>query len=271
MYPAWPVSNSGSCRCLSPEAQEFTGSVRLRWLRTGWESLPRSYARRSVASCAWLMLQKLLRSRRSFYLFTSWMRVLPSVSSSDGLLDVVLTLEVGTHVANSVTLQTFTLNGTLPGLRVRAGDRLRVLFQNRLPAQPNSKRVHNEFGYVDESNLHWHGLHVPGELPSDDTKLVVGPGQEFQYETLLREDHMPGTHWIHPHRHGSSALQVGCGAALALIVEDPANSLPAQVASAEEVVMVVQDLALVELSRIARQSGTRLCGPTPAGDPQTLC
>ena len=200
------------------------------------------------------------------------MKVLPSVSSSNGVLDVVLTLEAASHVANSIQFQTFMLNGTLPGptIRVKAGDRMRILFQNRLPAQPNAKKVHNEFGYVDESNLHFHGLHVHGDLPSDDTKLVVGPGEVFQYETTLPDDHMPGTNWIHPHRHGSSALQVGGGAALALIVEDPDNSLPEQVANAEEVLMVVQDLALTELSRIAQRSGDSLVWSTPAGDQPDL-
>ena len=50
------------------------------------------------------------------------------------------------------------------------------------------------------------------------------------YQTSLPDDHMAGTHWLHPHRHGSTALQVAGGAALALIVEDaPGTLLPAGV------------------------------------------
>jgi len=194
------------------------------------------------------------------------------VSSSGGLLDVVLTLEAASVAIDSMALGIFTLNGTLPGptLRIKAGDRVRILFKNLLPAQPNARRQHNEFGYVDESNLHFHGLHVPGDLPSDDTKLVVGPGGEFQYETVLPQYHMPGTNWIHPHRHGSSALQVGGAAALALIVDDPPGSLPNEVANAEEVLLVVQDLALQELSRIAQRSGDSLVWSAPAGNPPDL-
>ena len=195
------------------------------------------------------------------------MRQPESVRSVGGVLDEVLTLEVGSHVANEVPLRAFAFNGTLPGptLRVKAGDRVRILFQNRLPAQPGARRDHNELGYVDESNLHFHGLHVPAELPSDDTKLVVKPGEDFQYDTVLPQDHMPGTHWIHPHRHGSSALQVGGGAALALIVEDPASSLPQQVESAKEVIMVVQDFGISELNRIAQQSKDTLVWSAPDG------
>jgi len=81
---------------------------------------------------------------------------------------------------------------------------------------------------------------------------------------------MPGTNWIHPHRHGSSALQVGGAAALALIVDDPPGSLPNEVANAEEVLLVVQDLALQELSRIAQRSGDSLVWSAPAGNPPDL-
>jgi len=196
----------------------------------------------------------------------------PSVSSSNGTLDVTLTLEAAKHVVGDIEFQSYLLNGTLPGptLRIQAGDTMRVLFKNTLAPEPNSVREHNVYGYVDESNLHWHGLHVTSELPSDDVTFVVGPGEEFQYVTTLPAHHMPGTHWVHPHRHGSSSLQVGGGAALALIVEDPPNSLPAQVEGAEEVLMFVQDLALGELDRIATQSGDTQVWSTPAGDSPDL-
>ena len=56
---------------------------------------------------------------------------------------------------------------------------------------------------------------------------------------LATKDHMPGTHWLHPHRHGSTALQVGGGAASALIVEDPPGTLPSEVEGAPEVILMV--------------------------------
>jgi len=90
---------------------------------------------------------------------------------------------------------------------------------------------HNSYSVPNESNLHFHGLHVSGEVPSDDTTLVVPPGESYQYMTTLPEDHMPGIHFMHPHRHGSTALQSGGGAAGIIIVEDdPETSvLPAVV------------------------------------------
>ena len=50
---------------------------------------------------------------------------------------------------------------------------------------------------------------------------------------------MPGTHWMHPHYHGSTMLQVSGGTALAIIIEDPAGYLPAQVEEATEQLMVI--------------------------------
>lgn len=45
---------------------------------------------------------------------------------------------------------------------------------------------------------------------------------------------MPGTHWIHPHMHGSATLQVGGGAASALIIKDPKGYLPKDIEDAKE-------------------------------------
>lgn len=95
----------------------------------------------------------------------------------------------------------------------------------------------------------------PGELPSDDSTVPVLPGRDHVYHTSLPADHMPGTHWLHPHRHGSTALQVAGGAALALIVDDLPGTLPAQVESAPEVLLVVMQIDQEMTNRIAQRSG----------------
>lgn len=66
---------------------------------------------------------------------------------------------------------------------------------------------------------------------------------------------MPGTHWVHPHRHGSSVLHTGGGAAAAIIVADPPGTLPPVVEMAEDMLLLVQQLDLPRLERIAEQSG----------------
>ena len=180
----------------------------------------------------------------------------PAVSSTDGLLDITLTLQRATvTMATGVSMATRALNGTVPGptLRLRPGDLLRLRFQNLLPPQ-GSGYVHNEFSAADESNVHFHGLYVSGELPSDDAEVPVLPGEERLYVTELPLEHMAGTHWLHPHRHGSTALQVGGGAACAIIVEDPPGSLPPQLAAAPEVLLMVMQMEQPLLERIARRS-----------------
>lgn len=185
---------------------------------------------------------------------------MPTVSSTNGTLDITLTLEESSHsVGNGISLTTRTYNGTLPGptLRLSPGDSLSIKFINRLQSQLQSRDfVHNSISAPDETNLHFHGLHVIGELPSDDTTHVIRAGESYDYVTQLPADHMPGTHWIHPHRHGSSALQVAGGASLALIVDDPPGFLPWT--DMTEVVFVVNPTKIDMLRDIAKEAGDPL-------------
>lgn len=66
---------------------------------------------------------------------------------------------------------------------------------------------------------------------------------------------MPGTHWLHPHRHGSTTLQVGGGALLAIIVEDEDGTLPAQVQNSREVLFVAQYFNVREIEDVVDDSG----------------
>ena len=45
---------------------------------------------------------------------------------------------------------------------------------------------------------------------------------------------MGGTHWYHPHHHGSTALHVTGGASGAIIVEDNSSEVPAEIANMSE-------------------------------------
>lgn len=148
------------------------------------------------------------------------------VSSRNGTLELDLEaaptrVQVGGREA---FVQTF--NGSLPGptLRVAPGDTIRVAMTNRLQAP---------------TNLHVHGLHVSPEGNGDNPFLSIAPGESFDYEFVLPEDHPPGTYWYHPHRHGYVADQVASGLYGAIIVEDR-EPVPA----ARERVMVVSDLSL---------------------------
>ncbi|MBX9819054.1 MAG: multicopper oxidase family protein [Afipia birgiae] len=89
-----------------------------------------------------------------------------------------------------------------PELRVRQGDRIQVLVENRLP---------------EETTVHWHGLRVPNAMDgvAHITQKPIGPGETFTYEFDCLD---AGTFWYHPHHHSSA--QVARGLYGALIVDE---------------------------------------------------
>lgn len=145
-------------------------------------------------------------------------------------------------------LKVRSYNGNLFGstLRVKPGDKLKLKLRNRLPKQSPAEIeeqfeqqaskahiVHTPVPY-NTTNVHYHGLHVSPRDASDNVLLEIGPGDTFQYELDLPEDHPPGTYWYHAHAHGSTAIQVASGMAGALIVEDDPKDIPGALRAANE-------------------------------------
>lgn len=96
----------------------------------------------------------------------------------------------------------------------------------------------NCFHGDNTTNLHFHGTHVSPQEPQDYIFLELKPAGSpyepthecsgtvatgsFQYAVSpLRYTQPEGTHWYHPHKHGSTALQVSNGMAGTLIIEGP--------------------------------------------------
>ena len=98
----------------------------------------------------------------------------------------------------------WSYNGSVPGptLRVRQGDRIRVLVEN---------------GLGEETTIHWHGIRLPNAMDGVPhlTQKPIAPGETFLYEFDVPD---AGTYWYHPHQR--SYEQVGRGLAGALIVEE---------------------------------------------------
>jgi FtsP/CotA-like multicopper oxidase with cupredoxin domain len=96
-------------------------------------------------------------------------------------------------------------SGQVPGptLRLRQGQRLRVLLENRL---------------AEETTIHWHGIRVPNAMDGVPhlTQKPVAPGETFVYEFTVPD---AGTYWYHPHQR--SFEQVDRGLSGALIVDEP--------------------------------------------------
>ena len=106
------------------------------------------------------------------------------ISSSGGTLDITLTLSYATVSESHFTFTNARLfNGQYPGptLKINPGDRVRILYKNELTFQSGAVQSGtNVFHKPDTTNLHFHGGHVPGELPSDDVRLEIAEGSEFQ-------------------------------------------------------------------------------------------
>lgn len=99
----------------------------------------------------------------------------------------------------------WAFNGSVPGpeIRVRQGERLRVVAEN---------------GLAETTTVHWHGMRVPNAMDGvpDLTQPPTAPGASFVYEFDAVD---AGTFWYHPHQNG--AVQVGRGLYGPLIVEEP--------------------------------------------------
>ena len=159
-----------------------------------------------------------------------------TLRSVDGLLQVRLEAREGPLTIAGRPATAYGYNGRLPGptLRLRPGDRLRIRLVNRLDAP---------------TNLHVHGLVVSPEGNGDNAFVTVRPGESFDYDHRLPDDHPPGVYWYHPHHHGSVADQVFGGLYGAIVVEDPVE-LPV----ARERVLVVSDITLDGAGRLRQPS-----------------
>ncbi|WP_051237071.1 multicopper oxidase family protein [Ottowia thiooxydans] len=125
-------------------------------------------------------------------------------------------------------LRSFNGQYAAPTLIVNQGDTLRILLNNRLPA--NTRQTGVEYlNFQNSTNLHFHGLHVDpreirpgvfGDYVVDTADGGVLPGQSRQHELAIRSDHQNGIYWYHPHLHGSSNGQVSSGMFGAIIIRD---------------------------------------------------
>jgi manganese oxidase len=88
-------------------------------------------------------------------------------------------------IAPFKTIDAWGYNGTCPGptIQVQQGDRVRVIFENKLP---------------ESTSIHWHGLEVP--IDQDGVPWIsqkpIAPGEKYVYEFTV---HQEGTFFYHSH------------------------------------------------------------------------
>lgn len=156
------------------------------------------------------------------------------------------TLAATTDTAYQPNDPRFTPRYPGPTFRVRPGDLVQIWLRNKLPPLSGvdaSNDVCMKYPAADSAidgfqdcfhgpnftNIHYHGMHVTPDSTStavgDDVLMVIAPGDSVLYSFRIPTNQSPGTHWYHPHKHGSVALQVANGMAGAFIVEDPTTGL----------------------------------------------
>jgi FtsP/CotA-like multicopper oxidase with cupredoxin domain len=127
--------------------------------------------------------------------------------------------------------------GRVPGpeIRVRQGERIRIVVQNKLP---------------EETTVHWHGIRLPNAMDGVPglTQPPIKPGEQFTYEFTPPD---AGTFWYHP--HADSLQQLGRGLAGALIIEGPNP-----VAVDRDVLWVLSDWRLTSGAQIASGFGNAM-------------
>ena len=147
--------------------------------------------------------------------------------------------------------------------------------QPRCCGQTTKPTDMNCFHGSSTTNLHFHGTHVSPQEPQDwvflqlkpfgavarveGEHMMGDPGDvrvgQFQYALDPLGPKQPeGTHWYHPHKHGSTAEQVGFGLAGALLIDGPFDDwLKGQYGGRlEEKVMVIQQVHDLNFNSLAR-------------------
>ena len=122
-----------------------------------------------------------------------------------------------------------------PTVLVKRAQDLFITLRNNMSQYHSSSSLEFETG---DTNLHSHGLkdglgvrsqfdaenyesgdnvfiHVPAKPDSNATPA------EMQFKTRVFDNHLPGLHWYHPHKHGSSTSQVFTANGLILVEDDP--------------------------------------------------
>lgn len=137
----------------------------------------------------------------------------------------------------SDTIQTIDNSYLGPIFRFKKGDKVRVIFYNRIP---------------QKTIVHWHGLHI-NELADGHPRFVIKEGEKFVYEFEIKN--RAGTYWFHPHPHGKTGPQVYRGLAGLLIVSDEEEKALDLPSGEFDIPLVIQDRTFDRNNQLVYLSG----------------
>jgi len=105
-----------------------------------------------------------------------------------------------------------------PTIRVLPGAVIHLSYVNNLPIHSKERCALGPC--LDQSNLHFHGLHVSPDRPQDDVLTMMStPGHTLNYQVEIPSYAAPGLYWYHTHPHGESARQALDGMSGAIVID----------------------------------------------------
>lgn len=145
------------------------------------------------------------------------------------------------------------ING--PTLHVRPGGRITITFIN-------------ESG--QDTNIHYHGLHVSPKGESDNVFQVFKSGAGPRASIVdLPENHPVGTFWYHAHMHGISESQVNGGLSGMLIVEGLEQTINTEIRDADQRQFALREVRTLGDGTIDRSTTTVPQTTTTTAPPPT--
>jgi FtsP/CotA-like multicopper oxidase with cupredoxin domain len=137
-------------------------------------------------------------------------------------------------IAPFKTIDVWGYNGSCPGptIQIQQGDRVRVIFENRLP---------------ESTTVHWHGLEIPIEQDGVPwiSQKPIPPGEKHTYEFTVRQE---GTFFYHAH----SAMQEMMGQ-IGLFIAHPEKPYKPRVD--HDFAMVLQEWAVLPSNTVPNSAG----------------
>jgi FtsP/CotA-like multicopper oxidase with cupredoxin domain len=161
-----------------------------------------------------------------------------------GALRTDLHVAYAYHDIGGYRLSLRAYEGDVPGptLRVQPGDVLKLRLINELPPNSDVIPVNGDLPHhFNTTNIHFHGLHVSPAGIADNVLRSMEPGESYDVEVAIPNDHPHGTYWYHPHHHGSADVQITSGMAGALILEGDFSGIP-EIAAAKERVLLLNEV-----------------------------
>src|ERR1700689_5251421 len=137
-------------------------------------------------------------------------------------------------IAPFKTIDAWGYNGSSPGptIQINQGERVRVIFENRLP---------------ESTTVHWHGLEIPIEQDGVPwiSQKPIPPGEKFTYEFTV---HQEGTFFYHAH----SAMQEMLGQ-IGLFIAHPEKPYKPRVD--HDYAIVLQEWAVLPSNSVPNSAG----------------